>query len=152
MEPSPQPTFEERVAQLQAIGARQTAWRVAAALLVGLVTLNAVMVIYTRSPFSVWFVLVNSINLLLAVGLAQLRAWARYLTVLRALLGILLALVGVAQGALIDFIITALLLAAIALPLIGRPQPVKNVAAALLFAAGVFATMAAVISQLVVVS
>ncbi len=152
MEPSPHPTFEERVTQLQAIDARQTAWRLAAALLIGLITLNAVTVIYTRSPFSAWFVLVNSINLLLAVGLAQLRSWARYLTVLRALLGMLLALTGVAQGALIDFVITALLLTGIALPLIGRPRPVKNVVAAVLFAAGVFATMAAVISRLVVVS
>lgn len=151
MQSSPQPTYEERVADIKASDARQTTWRIAAALLIGLVMLNVVMVIYTRSPFSAWFAITNGINLILALALGQLRPWARYLTILRVLLGVLLAFVGIVQGATIDFIVTTLLLVGIALPLIGPPKMAKNIVGILLFVAGLFVSMAAVITQLVVV-
>lgn len=152
MEPPIQPTYEERVAELQAASARQKAWLVAAALLGGLILLNTLMVIYTRAPFSALFVVTNGINLLLIVGLLQMRSWARILTILRAALAVLLALVGISQSNIIDFGVTTFLFAGIALPLIGPPHAIKNIVAALLFMVGLFGTMAALVTQLVVAS
>jgi hypothetical protein len=150
MEPLIEPTLEERLAELQAVSARQQAWFTAAALLGGLILLNTLMVIYTRGPFSALFVVANGANLILVVGLLQMRSWARFLTILRAALGIGLALVGMSQTNMIDLAVTIALFAGIALPLVGPPHIIKNIAAALLFAIGVFAAMAAVVTQLVI--
>lgn len=120
-------------------------------MLIALTVLNVAMVILTGSLFSVWFMLSNGLNLLLAAGLLRGWPWTRYLTILRALLGVLLGLVGVSQGAIIDFVITTLLLGGIGLPLIGRATRLKNALGFLLFALGAVGTLIALMTQLVVV-
>jgi hypothetical protein len=139
--------------EAEALRARQYAWRTSAAMLLALTVINAGLVILTRSRFDTYFVVTNGLNLILAAGLVSGASWARVLTILRAGLGILLALVtGFSQGVSADALVTLLLLGGIALPLIGAPRQVKSYAAIALFLLGLSTTLFAFFGQLVVVN
>ena len=138
--------FEQETAHAE----RQAAWRTSSALLAALTMLNFVLVPVIDARIDNSFVLTNGINLLLAFGLWNLWAWARYLTLLRVLLGIGLAIVVAAQsGAVLDTMIGLLIMGSIGLPILGPPHRAKNALAAALFLLALVGTGLALLSELI---
>ncbi len=132
--------------------ARASAWRLAGWLLLALTALNVTAVILTASLFDVWFFISAILNVALALALRQMLSLGRILTLARCLLGIALAItVAVTQGAVLDAIVTTLLLAGIALPILGPPRRTKSLVGVGLFVLGCVATAVALLSSLVVV-
>lgn len=138
-----QPAFREA----DELSTRQITWRIAAAMLIGLIGLNAVMVILTLSQFTLLFFVTNGLNLILALALLGDKTWGRVLTLIRAALGILLALplssLG-QQASPFDLLVTVLLLGGIFLALIGPPNHLKTALGVTLFVIGVAGTLLAV--------
>lgn len=134
--------------EAEELSARQITWRIAAAMLIGLIGLNALAVILTLSPFTTLFFISNGLNLILAVALLGDKAWGRILTLIRAALGIVLALPLGPSGqrsAPFDLLVTALLLGGIFLTLIGPPHHLKTALGVTLFIIGVAGTILAVL-------
>lgn len=143
---------ETQKAEAEAIASRESAWRVAAGLLIALILLNIGMVMLTLSRFGIAFALSNTINLALAWGLNRTKPWARYATIVWEALGIGLAVaVAVQSGATSDLLVTALLQGGILLPLVGPPHKVKNAIAIVLFVFGFTLTVYALLTQRVLV-
>ena len=135
-----------------AVEARSSAWRLASWLLLALTGLNVAAVILTVSRFDIWFFITAILNVALALALRQMITLGRILTLVRCLLGIALALViAVTQGAVLDAAVTFLLLAGIALPILGPPHRVKSLVGVGLFVLGCIATAGALLASLVVV-
>lgn len=131
---------------------KESAWRTASNLLLALTVINVGAVMLTASTFSTLFMVTTIVNIALALGLRQMQSWGRILTLARCLLGIALALaLAVNQGAVLDAIVTTLLLAGIALPILGPPHKPKSLIGVGLFALGGAATVVALLSSLVTV-
>jgi hypothetical protein len=150
MKPTNPPQSIDLFEQEAALAARQAAWRTSSALLAALTMLNFVLVPVIDARIDNSFVLTNGINLLLAFGLWKLWTWARYLTLLRVLLGIALALSVAAQsGAVLDTMIGVLIMGSIGLPILGPPHRAKNALAAALFLLALVGTGLALLSELI---
>ena len=120
--------------------------------LLALTGLNVAAVILTVSRFDIWFFITAILNVALALALRQMITLGRILTLVRCLLGIALALVvAVPQGAVLDAAVTFLLLAGIALPILGPPHRVKSLVGVGLFVLGCIATAGALLASRVVV-
>ncbi|MCO5244819.1 MAG: hypothetical protein M9927_13500 [Anaerolineae bacterium] len=131
---------------------KESAWRMASNLLFALTIINVGAVMLTASTFSTLFMITTIVNIALALGLRQMQSWGRILTVARCLLGIALAVaVAATQGAYLDAVVTTLLLAGIALPILGPPRKAKSLVGAGLFTLGGVATVIALLSSLVAV-
>lgn len=132
---------------------KESAWRMAAGMLLALTVINVGAVMLTASTFSTLFMITTFINVVLALALRQMQPWGRILTLARCLLGIALAVVIAAtQGAYLDGLVTTLLLAGIALPILGPPHRVKSLIGVGLFVLGGAATVGALLSSLVAVN
>jgi hypothetical protein len=143
---------ETHVSPANALSARQTAWSIAALLLIALTVVNVGMVMLTLARFSLAFMLSNGINVLLVWGLNRTKSWARYGTIAWELIGIGLALaVAVQTGATSDLFVTVLLQGGILVPLVGPPHKAKNAIGILLFVFGFSLTVYALLTQRVVV-
>lgn len=131
---------------------KKSAWRMASGMLLALTVINVGAVMLTASTFSTLFMITTIVNIALALALRQMQSWGRILTMARCLLGITLALaVAATQGAYLDGIVTTLLLAGIALPILGPPHKAKSLIGVGLFVLGGFATVIALLSSLVAV-
>ncbi len=131
---------------------KESAWRTASNLLFALTVINVGAVMLTASTFSTLFMITTIVNITLALGLRQMQSWGRILTLARCLLGIALALaLAVNQGAVLDAIVTALLLTGIGLPILGPPHKAKSLIGVGLFTLGGAATVVALLSSWVTV-
>lgn len=129
---------------------RASAWRIAAGLLFALTVINIGAVMLTASTFSAMFMIATILNIALALALRAMQSWARILTLARCLLGIALAIaLAVTEGAVNDAVVTTLLLAGIALPILGPPHRMKSLAGIAIFALGGIATVTALLAALV---